>query len=334
MPSSPASGYWLRRQRALLEQMERDEARLNARLAKVYETEAARLGRDIAAYYAEYGEGAVIEYRTLLQSLSDADRRLLMERMDDFAAKHPQWAHLLPVRETVYMLDRLEAMQTAIRIQQLEVGAIERQELDAHFKEQARRAANLAAEALGFGSDFYAINAPVVKATVGAAWAKGESYSERIWDNREKLAAYLNDDFAKAVARGDGHKRIAADLCERFVGVSVRDARRLAFTEGTFLLNEAQRQVFAADFDECRIVCADSRACPVCKALEEKQEGDPIRLDEARPGVNFPPLHPWCRCSHVPAVADWDEWIDGYVARHGGDAVTPPIAKAAKGGGL
>ena len=49
MPSLPASDYWLRRQRALLEQMERDEARLNARLAEVYETEAARLERDIAA---------------------------------------------------------------------------------------------------------------------------------------------------------------------------------------------------------------------------------------------------------------------------------------------
>ena len=42
--------------------------------------------------------------------------------------------------------------------------------------------------------------------------------------------------------------------------------------------------------------------------------------------MNFPPLHPWCRCSYEVAVEDWDAWIDDYVARRGGDAVTEAVA--------
>ena len=204
-----SSSYWERRREELLSQMESDEAALGERLAEVYARMSAELGRDIAAYYQRYGEGNVIEYRRLMADLPEADRRLLIERMDEFARKYPQHAHLLPVRESIYKLDELEGVQAAIRLQQLEVGAIEQAELDEHFQKQAQLAANLAAEEMGFGSSFYTVNAQVVASTVGAEWASGGDYSERIWANREKLAAYLNDDFAKLVARGASYDEVA-----------------------------------------------------------------------------------------------------------------------------
>lgn len=331
MPSSQtSSGYWVGRRNELLAQMEADEGALSERLAALYESEARKLEREIAAYYQQYGENNVIEYRRLLRDLPEADRRLLIERMDEFARKYPQYAHLMPVRESIYRLNELEGIQTAIRLQQLEIGAIEQKELDEHFQKQAQLAANFAAEEMGFGSNFYNVNAPVVAATVGAAWASGGDYSERIWANREKLAAYLNDDFAKLVARGASYDKVAREMSERFENVSLRDIKRLVFTEGTFLFNETQRQVFKEDFGMYRIVCADSKACPVCRELQAEQKRNPVRLEDAKPGVNFPPMHPWCRCSHVPVVEDWDAWIDDYIARHGGDAITPPIAEAAR----
>lgn len=129
--------YWAGRRKELLAQMEADEERLNKRLAKVYDRQARQLEREIAAYYQQYGEQNVIRYRDLLHDLSDTDRKLLMERMDDFAEKYPQYADLMPVRESIYKLNRLEGIQTAIRMQQLEIGAIEQEELDEHFKKLA-----------------------------------------------------------------------------------------------------------------------------------------------------------------------------------------------------
>lgn len=314
--------YWAGRRDELLRQMEADETRLKDRLAKVYATQAKELEREIAAYYQRYGEDNVIEYRRLLQSLSADDRALLIERMDEFAAKYPQYAHLMPVRESIYKLNELEGIQASIRMRQLEIGAIEQGELDEHFRRQAQRAANLAAEQMGFGTNFYSINSQVVIETVGAAWASGRSFSDTIWGNREKLAAYLNDDFAQLLARGASYDKVAKELSERFENVSMRDIRRLVFTEGTFLFNEAQAQVHESDYEYFAISCADSKACQKCKDLQAAQAVKPVRFDERKQGVNFPPIHPNCRCDYTVEVDDWDAWIDSYVAARGGDSAT------------
>ncbi len=319
---SKDAAYWEKRRKALLSQMESDEKELFKKLDALYSSEIAKLERDIAAYYHLHGEENVIEYRKLLASLSEEDAALLMERMEEFGRKYPQYAHLLPVRESIYKLNELEAIQLSMRLQQLEIGAIEQGELQRHLEEQARRAANLAAEQMGFGSSFYTVNAAVVKATVGAAWAGGESFSERIWGNRQKLASYLGDDFAKLIARGASYDQCAKELSGRFESVSSRDIRRLVFTEGTFVLNEAQAQVHENGFEYFAISCADSRACEVCKSLQRKQSDDPVRFSERSPGVNFPPMHPWCRCSYTVEVDDWDAWIDAYVSARSGDAAT------------
>ncbi len=170
--------YWAGRRKELLAQMEADEERLNKRLAKVYDRQARQLEREIAAYYQQYGEQNVIRYRDLLHDLSDTDHKLLMERMEDFAKKYPQYADLMPVRESIYKLNRLEGIQTAIRMQQLEIGAIEQEELDEHFKKLAQRSANLAAEEMGFGKEFYSIDSQLVSATVGRRWSGRELQRE------------------------------------------------------------------------------------------------------------------------------------------------------------
>lgn len=326
MPKSVAeeAAYWEQRKAELLEQMADDEQALFAELSKLYESEIAKLEKEIAAYYQQYGEKNVIEYRRLLSALSDEDRRLLMERMDEFAKKYPQYAHLMPVRESIYKLNELEGIQTAIRLQQLEIGAIEQEKLREHFERQAARAANFAAEQLGFGKNFYSYDSPLVVETIGAAWAMGEAFSQRIWDNREKLAAYLNDDFAKMIARGVSYDKCVAELAKRFDNVSSRDIRRLVYTEGTFLFNEAQAQVHEQDFEYYQLSCVnDNKVCPVCRGLRREQEQSPVKFSERSPGINFPPLHPWCRCSYTVVVNDWDAWIDAYVEARGGDNARP-----------
>lgn len=309
------SDYWAKRREKLLSQMESDEKKLNAKLADVYASERAKLEREIAAYYAQYGENNVLRYRNLLGTLGESNRKLLIERMDDFAAKYPLYANLIPVRASIYKLNELEGIQASILMQQLEIGAVEQSEVDAHLKKQAVKSANLAAEEMGFGSSFYDVNSQVVKATVGASWAEEGGFSEAIWGNRQKLAAYLNDDFAKLAARGVTYEQCAKELGDRFENVSAKNAKRLVFTEGTFVLNEAQAQVHEQQFEHYAVSCADGRACAVCRQIQASQTVQPEEFRNRKPGVNFPPLHPWCRCSYTVEVADWDAWVDGQVAK-------------------
>ena len=113
--------YWEQRQQQLNRQLETDETKLKSKLSQYYDKEQKRLEKEISAYYQMYGENNVIRYRKLLENLSDTDKSLLMERMNDFAVKYPQYAYLMPVRESIYKLNRLEGLQTNIRMQQLEI---------------------------------------------------------------------------------------------------------------------------------------------------------------------------------------------------------------------
>lgn len=306
--------YWQKRQQQLNKQLEKDEVRLKKRLSSFYDSEFRKLDKQIAAYYTQYGTENVIEYRKLLEELPEQDKRLLIEQMDEFAKKYPQYAHLMPVRESVYKLDRLEGLQYSVRMQQLEIGAVTQKEITEHLIRQAMRGGNAAASAMGFGENFYSMNPDAVRRFVNVSWADGENFSQKIWKNTDKLANYLNTDIAQGFARGDSYEKLVRNLRQRFGKVIRKDAYRLIYTEGTYVMAEATMQPFIEDFEEYRVsTAADGKVCGVCRSLAEKT----FRIKDRQPGVNFPPLHPWCRCTFTIEVEDWDKWMDDYEKRHG-----------------
>lgn len=306
--------YWEKRQQQLNKQMEKDEAALKKRLSSYFDTEFVRLDREIAAYYQRYGVENVIQYRTLMETLSEADRRLLMEEMDKFAARYPEYAHLMPVRESIYRLNRLEGLQYSVRMQQLEIGAVENEEITAYLNKQAERGVNAAAEALGFGKNFYANNPDISKLFVNTAWSNGQNFSQRIWGNTSKLAEYLNTDIAQGIARGDSYDRLVRQLRARFGKVSRNDAYRLIYTEGTYVMAESSMQPFLEDFEQYRLsTVGDGKVCEICREVAKHV----FDIKDRKPGTNFPPLHPWCRCTFTIEVADWDKWMEDYERRHG-----------------
>lgn len=306
--------YWEKRKQQLNRQLEKDEAKLKKRLSSFYDAEFRKLERQIAAYYAQYGENNVIQYRTLMERLSAEDQRLLMEQMDAFAEKYPEYAHLMPVRESIYKLNRLEGLQYSVLIQQYEIGAVNIEQLTEHLTRQGLRAANAAAEALGFGKNFYAANADIIQKFVDVPWADGKNFSTRIWGNTEKLANYLNTDIAQAFSRGDSYDTIVRNLRKRFDKVTRNDAYRLVYTEGTYVMAEATMTPFESEFEEYRVsTVGDGKVCDICREVAKKT----FQIKDRKPGVNFPPLHAWCRCSFTIEVADWDAWMEDYELRHG-----------------
>lgn len=310
--------YWEKRQQELNRAMEKDETALKKRLSSYFDTEFARLDREIAAYYQRYGVDNVIQYRTLMENLSEADRRLLMEEMDKFAARYPEYAHLMPVRESIYRLNRLEGLQYSIRMQQLEIGAVENKEIQKHLEIQAARNANAAAEAMGFGKNFYSENAELVRLIVNSKWCNGKDFSERIWGNTSKLAEYLNTDIAQGIARGDSYERLVRQLRVRFGKVSRNDAYRLIYTEGTHVMNEARAAAFSEDTEEYifRVQYDKPRKNgwkDICDDLNEKV----FKYSERKPGINFPPMHAWCHCTATPYISDREKWLEDYEHRHG-----------------
>lgn len=306
--------YWQKRQQQLNKQLEKDEEKLRKRLSSYFDAEYRKLEKQIAAYYKQYGTDNVIQYRKLMEALPGADKRLLIEQMNEFAKKYPQYVDLMPIRESIYKLNRLEGLQYSIRMQQLEIGAVENDQITAHLNRNAERGVNATAEAMGFGKNFYANNPDISKLFVNVPWSNGENFSQKIWNNTTKLANYLNSNIAQGIARGDSYERLTRRLRERFSSVSRNDAYRLIYTEGTYVMAEATMQPFTKDFEKYRLsTVGDGKVCSICRGVAKEV----FNITDRQPGVNFPPLHPWCRCTFIIEVDDWDKWMEDYEKRYG-----------------
>lgn len=295
--------YWSKRLQELDVSLSKDEKQLFSELSKYYEQEYAALDKEIAAYYAKYGEENVIAFRTLLLELPDADKQLLLQNMDEFAKQYPEFTDLLPVRESIYKLNRLEGLQTSIVLQQLKIGAIEQSKFREHFEQQALKYANYAAEQLGFGTNFYRIDSEMLQVVIGNPWCNGKDFSERIWANREALAQTLQNEIANGLIRGEDYRTMSRILQQKFENTSQKQAERLVFTEDTYLSNEAKIRPFErnAAYTHYEYLCVeDHRTCETCRALS----GQTFEISKRNAGLNFPPMHPWCRCTVMPVVED------------------------------
>lgn len=305
--------YWQNRYENLKKNMEKDEDKLKKKLSFFYDKERVSLEKEIASFYQRYGENNIIEYRNLLQSLSMEEKDMLIKRADDFIEKYPKYKNILPVRENIYKLNRLEGLQYSILLKQYEIGVIEQEEIENHLRKYALNGANITYETLGFGKNFLSINSDVISKILDNSYAGEENFSDRIWNNKKKLANYLNNDFAKAVARGDSYDKCVKALKERFSKVTRNDCYRLIFTEGTYVLNESTITPFEEDFESYEIsTVGDGRVCNICTGIS----GKVFNIKERIPGINFPPFHPWCRCSFEVVVEDWDKWLDDYESKH------------------
>lgn len=291
--------YWQNRQEQWLTTQDEEDARVVKKLEQEYQRTTKELEKDISTYFNRYGHDNVIEFRTMLQDLSDADRKLLFQDMDRFAEKYPQYADLMPVRQSVYQLNRLEGLHYSTQLKLLELGAIEQDELLKHLEKTYGKHYQIMLKELGIGNQFLAIDDMTMRNTLFSGWVNGENFSDRIWTNKEKMLEHMQTVYRDGLARGDNYAKLMKAIRERF-DVGASDARRLVWTESTFVLNQAHSQAYRnAGVEEYEIsAIRDSKTSPICRDMD----GRIFKFDEMEVGLNFPPFHPYCRTTFIGLI--------------------------------
>lgn len=179
-------------------------------------------------------------------------------------------------------------------------------------------------------------------------WSGG-NYSQRIWKDVSGMTARLKSELLVSMLSGRSGEKTARIFQEQF-GVNALCARRIVRTESAYVANAAQKSAYSeAGIDRYRFVATlDSRTCECCAALD----GKVFDLAKAKPGTNYPPMHPFCRSTtiadfgdeelaglerrakdkdgnavKVPAGMTYDQWKEKYVDPPNSDpAPTIPIA--------
>ena len=301
------ASYWQRRRERADARLARAERDVAKRAARYYRDELKRLEEALAAFYAEVPADEVSAYRAALAAMDPDAERLLWEDCDEFARAHPERAWMVPVRRRLYRLTRLEGLQASARLGLARATARVDEGLAGHFESVAGESARAVSDALGH--DVY--DDATVRAFVGTPWSDGKSYSDAIWASADRLAEHVSGDLARGLARGDSYQRLCAEMSRRFAGQAVSDCMRVVQTEGTYVSRKVQGDAMRrAGFERYYVDArGDERTCDTCRAVSAQSHRAPLSFDDARPGENYPPLHPRCRCDVNPAVDDWAEWL-------------------------
>ena len=267
------------------------------KMRKEYHRLEESIKKEIASYYARYGKDDVIEYRKLVLALSPVERDLLYKDTDAFVKKYPQYAHLMPVRESIYKLNRLEGMQLSIRMQMVELGAFEQAGFEKLLKEAYENGYLSTMKGLDNAPSFFSLNNIALRQTINEKWINSANFSDRIWTNKEKLINTLNTEIRDAIIRGDDYKKMSKILQHR-LEVGANDSLRLIATESSFVMNQANKQAFMDSGIKRYEISAimDKKTSPTCRGLDGRQ----FEFNGAKAGMNFPPFHAFCRTTTIP----------------------------------
>ena len=172
----------------------------------------------------------------------------------------------------------------------------------------------------------------------------GQNYSERVWNNTQKVADALKEELMIGALTGKTEKEMTDSINEQFLS-GRNKARRLVRTESSYIHNEAHFQAYKDyGIEEYRFVATlDLRTSQICR----ERDGSVYRVNDKKIGVNAPPMHPWCRSTtimnlddetmhnlerfardpvtgermKVPADETYKEWYQRMAEKHGAEAI-------------
>lgn len=158
-------------------------------------------------------------------------------------------------------------------------------------------------QAIGYGTTIVFIPPNVSERVINIAWS-GKNYSERIWTHRKRLGNKVKQIVTQGTILGHSNAKMASKL-EKEMGVSFNQAARLIRTETNYVYNQATKSAYEAMNQDTYIFLAtlDLRTSQTCRSLDGKR----FKTKDAKPGVNYPPLHPNCRSTTIPDVEEDSE---------------------------
>ncbi|WP_147441012.1 MULTISPECIES: minor capsid protein, partial [unclassified Lactobacillus] len=147
-------------------------------------------------------------------------------------------------------------------------------------------------------SNFANVNEYQVKVIVNKPW-NGSNFSKRIWKNyTEMLPNELGDALLRGTVLGHSHQQVFKMMRQRLRDVEDYQLHRLVITEMGHIAEEATAQAYK---EECvekyqYLATLESHTCEECGHLD----GKIFDLKDKKDGVNYPLIHPYCRCTTMP----------------------------------
>lgn len=285
-------------------------------IGRLYEAVAEEITAEIKKILKAFSETANLDAETAEEYISKAQQdqsvrelRKLFAQTDDPG----QQADLISrINAQAYgaRMTRLESVQEAVYTAVKKAAVTEQRKLgrllETVYSDTYYQTIYDIGKGTDIGIDFAVISDRQISAAVERPWM-GKTFSERVWKNTDVLAAKAGETIVRGVAAGADVYSMAKQL-QPLANSGKYAAIRLARTETNYICNQAQLDAYAgAGIEQYKFIATlDYRTCEVCSPLDGRE----FYCSEARPGVNYPTLHPNCRCTTTIPTAYLSRWAN------------------------
>ncbi|MGQ8926241.1 minor capsid protein [Streptococcus oralis] len=339
--------YWIKRKANLIyEQMDKAEKQAD-KFDEIYKQSKDYLDKQINKVFDKFQRDYGLserDARQVLKNMKDQKDLNELRKVLEARPNDPNIQRLLADLDSpayAYRMKRLERLNDDLDRMRESIYRSEKSGSDAFYsdlmKDSYYKATFDLQQQTGLAYSFSNLPETEIKRLQGLKWT-GEAYSDRIWSNTGALASSVKDELLVSLMTGRSVKDTSQVIAERFE-VGQNKARRLIRTESAFFHNQMELLSYEdAEITKYRFVAVlDKRTSHICQEHDNKV----YDTNKAEPGVNYPPLHPWCRSTtiahdddidysklerrarnpetgnveYVPADMTYKEWYDKYVEK-------------------
>ncbi|VOF53847.1 phage putative head morphogenesis protein, SPP1 gp7 family [Streptococcus pneumoniae] len=329
---------------------------------KVYQEAKTYLDKEVNKIFdkfqRDYGLSQV-EARQVLKNMKDKKNLNELRKVLEARPNDPNIQRLLADLDSPaysFRMKRLERLSDDLDRMRESIYHSEKTGSDAFYsdlmKDSYYKATFDLQQQTGLAYGFSGLPESEIKHLQSFSWVgDGSTYSTDIWKNTGKLTSSIKDELLMSLMTGRDTRETAQAIAERF-NVGQNDARRLVRTESAFFHNQMELLSYEEADIEKYIFAAvlDKRTSRIC----QEHDNQVYDRDKAVPGVNCPPMHPWCRSTTVgydedadysklkrrarnpetgktelvPADMTYKEWYSKYVAKDGEKVYNQDIREA------
>ncbi|TPG71160.1 phage head morphogenesis protein [Brevibacillus laterosporus] len=305
MENSFEQEYWRNRFEQLAQESIEDTEKKSKEIIQIYEKASNEIIIAIFAFYGRWAVENTLTYQEAIKDLQGKEFKVWRMNIEQYVNQVNKTGDQKLLRELNGLalrsrINRLEELETRIKMI-LHDGAFKEQStctkhLTHTYQDQYYKTIYEVQKGIGLCYNFSNIDHRKLKMVLDHPWS-GENYSNRIWNNREKLAQSIKEELTQKIIQGKSNRDIANSMASK-MEVSKENAKKIIDTESAYLSTKASLDGYhESQIEEYEnLATLDRRTSSIC----QKQDGKVYKLTEAVIGLNCPPFHTRCRTVTVP----------------------------------
>ena len=304
----PSKAYWINRANQRMDDYILQAEKTADEIAKAYYKASRMIEKDMVKVIQ--GLSAISDTRTAVQALINNPSKKILSQLRSAVLLMPEGKErqeaLTLISSPAYQF-RLRRLQSTIdnaRRRCDELYKVELTDVTQHLRNVYGSAFSHTMYDIDKGYNtlhtFSQFPASRVNYLLKSKWS-GMNYSDRIWNSTQGLADVLKEQLLISFMTGASVSETSRVIRDQFQS-SAYAARRLVRTETNFVANQAELDSYKRlGIEEYQYIATlDTRTSKLCQRLD----GQIFNIDDAKPGVNYPPMHPNCRSTTIAYDAE------------------------------